>query len=253
MKASGNTILLTGGSSGIGRALAQRWHDAGNSVIITGRRRDMLAETAKGRPGIKICELDVADAATLDARLGEILASNPAINVLVNNAGVYSAENPRRRRDLKPAEQMVETNLLAPIRITNALIDHLSAQANAAIVNVSSGIGFVPYPAAPTYSATKAALHSYTAALRPLLKGKVEVIEIIPPQVQTELTPGQSQDPNSMPLYDFADEVMTLLHHEDDSSPAEICVERVRQFRDAERAGRFDEILDMMARYTPDH
>ncbi|MET0747493.1 MAG: SDR family NAD(P)-dependent oxidoreductase [Rhizobium sp.] len=251
MKASGNTILVTGGGSGIGRALAQRWNDAGNRVIVTGRRRDMLNETAAGRAGIFVHELDINDAEAIEAAVGEIVAAYPELNVLVNNAGTYNGENPRRKRDLANAERMIVTNVLGPIRMTNALIDHLSVQKHAAIINVSSGTAFVPYPASPTYSASKAAIHSYTAAIRPLLKGRVEVIEIVPPQVQTELTPGQSQDPHSMPLGAFADEVMTLLHGSGDQSPEEICVERVRSFRDAERTGHFDELLAMMFEYTP--
>jgi len=252
MKISGNTILVTGGGSGIGRALAKRWHDAGNRVIVTGRRRDMLEETAHGRAGIFIHELDISDANAIETAAGEIVATYPDLNVLVNNAGTYNGENPRRRRDLADAERMIVTNVLGPIRMTNALIDHLSAQNDASIINVSSGTAFVPYPASPTYSASKAAIHSYTAAIRPLLKGCVEVIEIVPPQVQTELTPGQSQDPNSMPLDAFADEVIALLHGDGDHSPAEVCVERVRYFRNAERAGQFDEVLAMMVEYTPE-
>jgi len=251
MKASGNTILITGGGSGIGRALAHRWHDAGNRVIVTGRRRDMLEETAAGREGIFVHEFDIADAEAIEAAAAAILATHPGLNVLVNNAGTYNGENPRHKRDLGDAKRMIVTNVLGPICLTNALIDHLSMQADAAIVNVSSGTAFVPYPASPTYSASKAALHSYTVAIRPLLEGRVEVIEIVPPQVQTELTPGQSQDPNSMPLDAFADEVMTLLHGSGDRSPAEICVERVRDFRNAERSGSFDALLAMMVEYTP--
>ncbi|WP_283196347.1 SDR family NAD(P)-dependent oxidoreductase [Rhizobium sp. AN80A] len=250
MKESGNTILVTGGGSGIGRALAQRWHDAGNQVIVTGRRRDMLEETIRGRHDMVLRELDIDEPDAIEIACGEITASFPDLNVLVNNAGIYSAENPRRKRDLKDAESMIVTNVLGPIRLTNALIDHLAARKDAAILNISSGTAFVPYPASPTYSATKAAIHSYTAAIRPLLKGRVEVIEIVPPQVQTELTPGQSEDPNSMPLAEFADEVMALLHGTS-PSPAEVCVERVRMFRNAEREGRFDDVLDMMVQYTP--
>lgn len=249
MNLSGNTILVTGGGSGIGRALAHRWHDAGNRVIVVGRTRESLDETAEGRPGIFAHVLDISDAGAIDAAVAEIVTAYPDLNVLVNNAGVYKAESPTRKRDLADAERMVAINLLGPIRMINALIDHLAGQKDAAIVNVSSGTGFVPYPASPTYSATKAAVHSYTAAIRPLLEGRVEVIEIVPPQVQTELTPGQSEDPNSMPLKAFADEAMALLHA--DPSPAEVCVERVREFRDAERTGRFDELLAMMAEYSP--
>lgn len=248
MKSTGNTILITGGGSGIGQALAHRWHDAGNHVIITGRRQQALDESIAGRERMTAYVLDVTVANEVEAFAQRVVAEHPQLNVLLNNAGVYSAEKITSRRDLSDAERMIETNILGPIRVTNALIDHLSAQADAVLINVSSGLAFVPYPAAPTYSATKAAMHSYTAAIRPLLEGKVEVIEIVPPQVQTELTPGQSKDPNSMPLDAFADEVMALLHAAE--TPAEVCVENVRYFREAEAKGQFDEALQMLAKHS---
>ncbi|WP_345780256.1 SDR family oxidoreductase [Xanthomonas prunicola] len=193
-------------------------------------------------------ELDIADPHAVAAFVRDLLDAFPDFNVLVNNAGAYAGEDPRRKRNLADAERMIVTNVLGPIRLTDALIEHLRTQPDAAILNVSSGTAFVPYPAAPTYSASKAGLHSYTAALRPLLQGRVEVIEIVPPQVQTELTPGQSQDPNPMPLDTFADEVLALLHPDPESarSPAEVCVSRVRPFRDAERHGQCEATLAMM-------
>lgn len=248
MKQSGNTILVTGGGSGIGQALAQRWHDAGNHVIVTGRRAAPLQETIAGRARMAAYVLDVTDQMAVDAFVATLLAEHPGLNVLVNNAGIYHAEKIDARRDLAGAEDMVATNVLGPIRVTNALIAHLGAQPDAALINVSSGLAFVPYPAAPTYSATKAALHAYTAALRPLLAGRVEVIEIVPPQVQTELSPGQSNDPHSMPLDAFADEVMALLHAA--QTPPEVCVEGVRYFREAEAKGQFDAALQMLAQYS---
>ena len=248
MEHTGNTILVTGGGSGIGQALAHRWHDAGNHVIVTGRRQQALDETIAGRARMSAYVLDVTDDAAVEAFVRQVCAEHPHLNILVNNAGVFSAEKVTARRDIANAQQMLATNVLGPIRMTNALIEHLSTQPGAAIINVSSGLAFVPYPAAPTYSATKAAIHSYTAALRPLLAGKVEVIEIVPPQVQTELTPGQSQDPNSMPLDAFADEVMALLHAS--PTPAEVCVERVRYFREAEAKGQFDEALRMLVQFS---
>jgi len=241
-------MLVTGGGSGIGQALAHRWHDAGNHVIITGRRGQVLRDAVAGRARMAYYVLDVTSAQDVDAFARTVVAEHPQLNVLVNNAGVYSAEKMTSARALSDAEQMIQTNVLGPIRMTNALIDHLRAQADAAIINVSSGLAFVPFPAAPTYSATKAAIHSYTAAMRPLLKDKVEVIEIVPPQVRTELTPGQSTDPNSMPLDAFADEVMALLHAQ--VTPAEVCVEGVRYFREAEATGKFDEALQMLAQYS---
>ncbi len=248
MKQTGNTILVTGGGSGIGQALAHRWHDAGNHVIVTGRRRQVLDDAIAGRERMSAYTLDVTAAAGVETFVSQLLAEYPALNVLVNNAGVFNPERIACSRDLADAERMIATNVLGPIRMTNALIDHLRVQEDAAIINVSSGLAFVPYPASPTYSASKAAIHSYTVAMRSLLKDKVEVIEIVPPQVQTELSPGQSTDPNSMPLDAFANEVMALLHVA--QTPAEVCVERVRYFRDAEAKGHFDEALRMLAQYS---
>lgn len=248
MKSTGNTFLITGGGTGIGLALAQRWHDMGNHVIITGRRQQVLQDAVAGRERMTAYALDVTAPDAVDRFVQQVIADHPAINILVNNAGIFSAEKVTTRRDIRDAERMIETNIVGPMRLTNAMIDHLSGQPNAALINVSSGLAFVPFPAAPTYSATKAALHAWTAAIRPLLKDKVEVIEIVPPQVQTELTPGQSQDANSMPLDAFADEVIALLHAT--PTPAEVCVERVRYFREAEAKGQFDEALQMLAQYS---
>ncbi|WP_145574497.1 SDR family oxidoreductase [Yersinia mollaretii] len=241
MKNTGNTILITGGGSGIGQALAHRWHDAGNYIIITGRRQQILNDAIAGREHMAAYVLDVTDADMVEAFVLQVTTEHPQLNILVNNAGFFSYEKVTSRRDITDAEQMVETNILGPIRMTNAFIDHLSAQADAVIINVSSDLAFVPYPASPTYSATKAAIHSYTTAIRPLLKGKIEVIEIVPPQVQTVRLPGKPRDPNCMPLDAFADEVIALLHAENTLS--EVCVERVRYFREAEANGQFDEAL----------
>ena len=248
MKSTGNTFLITGGGTGIGLALAQRWHDRGNHVIITGRRQQVLQDAVAGRERMTAYALDVTAPDAVDRFVQQVIADHPDINILVNNAGIFSAEKVTTRRDISDAERMIETNIVGPMRLTNAMIDHLSGQPNAALINVSSGLAFVPFPAAPTYSATKAALHAWTAAIRPLLKDKVEVIEIVPPQVQTELTPGQSQDANSMPLDAFADQVIALLHAT--PTPAEVCVERVRYFREAEAKGQFDEALQMLAQYS---
>lgn len=244
MKSSGNVILITGGGSGIGAALAQRFHDIGNDVIIAGRRREALENVAEGRPRITTRVLDVDSAADIERFAREIVNENPRLNVLINNAGIMRFETMDRRRALEDAEATVTTNLLGPIRLTNALVEHLRTQPGSAIVNVSSGLAFVPLVAAPTYSATKAAIHSYTVALRQALHGKVEVIELVPPAVQTELTPGQSTRPGYQPLNEFIDEVMEQISRE--PTPPEILVERVRFQRFAEREGQFDERLVAM-------
>lgn len=249
MKTTGNTILVTGGGSGIGGGLAQRWHDAGNTVIVAGRRQDALDRAIAGRERMHALTLDVTDAAAIERFAARVLAEHPALNVLVNNAGVMRIEPTDRRRDLAAAEETVAANLLGPIRLTNALIDHLSGQPDAAIVTVTSGLAYVPLVDAAVYSATKAAIHSWTVSLRDALSGRVEVIELAPPGVQTDLTPGQAHRPGYMPLSEFIDEVMALFAQA--PTPSDILVERVRPLRHAERDGRFDETfrqLNEMAR-----
>lgn len=254
MKQSGNTILVTGGGSGIGAALARRFHDAGNTVIVAGRRRDALEAVCAGHPNMHAMELDVESAPAIDDFARRVLAAHPGLNVLFNNAGIMRFEAIGQKRDLADAEATITTNLLGPIRLTDALIDHLARQRDAAIVNVTSGLAFVPLLTTPTYNATKAAMHSYTVSLREVLKGRVEVIELAPPAVQTGLTPGQESRPGYLPLADFVDEVMALFAQE--PTPPEILVERVRFLRDAEAQGRFDATLaqlnDMAARARQD-
>lgn len=244
MKTNGNTILITGGGSGIGRELAWRFHALGNTIIVAGRRSETLEETIAGRDRMHATRLDINDPRSITEFARRVTAEHPELNVLVNNAGIMRREDLTRGRDLGDAEKTIATNLLGPIRLTNALIDHLSARPGAAIVNVSSGLAFVPLCHAPTYSATKAAIHSYTVSLRAQLRDRIEVIEIAPPAVQTELTPGQSTREGYMPLGEFADEVMTLFQQQ--PTPEEILVERVRFLRWAEREGRFDDMVDML-------
>ncbi len=238
MQQTGNTILITGGGSGIGEALAQRFHDLGNVVIIAGRRRATLEGAIAGRANMHAIELSVESAEGVADFAKRLLAAHPAVNVLVNNAGMMRFEALDRSRDLADAEATIDTNLLGPIRLTNALIDHLVTQPGATIVNVTSGLAFVPLVTTPTYNATKAALHSYTLTLRDVLKDRVEVIELAPPAVQTGLTPGQETRPGYQPLGEFADEVMALFAQQ--PTPREILVERVRFLRSAEADNRFD-------------
>ena len=245
MKTSGNIILVTGGGSGIGRALAQRWHDAGNTVVVAGRRLEALEETIAGKERMEARVLDVESQDDVSAFVRDLLADHPGLNVLVNNAGIMRYEDITAHRDLADAEATIATNLVAPIRLIDALVDHLVATPDSAIVNVTSGLAFVPLPKAATYSATKAAMHSYTIALRKMLAGKVEVIELAPPAVQTDLTPGQATREGYQPLDEFADEVMTLFAEM--PTPPEILVERVKFLRFAERDGKLDEALTMLA------
>jgi len=243
MNLSGNTILITGGGSGIGRGLAEAFHALGNLVIIAGRRRQALDETTAANPGMASYVLDVQYPATIRAFAEQITAEFPALNVLVNNAGVMRVEKILdQQADLADAETIVTTNLLAPIRLTAALLPHLRKQAASAIMNVSSGLAFVPLSPTPTYCATKAAIHSYTQSLRYQLKGTTtEVLELIPPYVATDLMDGAS-DPRAMPLDQFLAEVMSILKTV--PTPAEICVENVKRLRFAAEQGHYEAIFN---------
>ena len=246
MKPSGNTILITGGGSGIGRGLAEAFHAAGNDVIIAGRREEPLAEVVKANPGMSGARLDVTDGAAITSFVGEIIDKHPSLNVLINNAGVMKVEDVLAEPfDLLVPEATIASNLLGPIRLIGALLPHLRRQSSPAIINVSSGLAFVPLAATPTYSATKAALHSYTQSLRFLLRDTaVEVIELAPPMVATDLMPGQRANPRAMPLEDFLRESMSLLTT--DGSTTEVLVERVKMFSDAENKTAHGKVFAMI-------
>ncbi|WP_443970606.1 SDR family oxidoreductase [Sphingobium sp. CR28] len=247
MKTTGNTILITGGGSGIGSELAQRFHDMGNSVIVAGRTRASLEETISGRANMHALTFDASTPESIDAFAAEAVSRFPAINVLFNNAGIMEREDLTTRGSTDIAERTLVTNLLGPIRLTNALIDHLNGQDDAAIVNTTSGLAFVPMKATPSYSASKAALHSWTISLREQLRGKVEVIELAPPAVRTELTPGQSTREGYMPLDDYASEVMGLFQQV--PTPEEVLVKNVHFLRFAERENRFEQALAMTSAF----
>ena len=247
MQTNGNTILITGGGSGIGRELAHKWHDLDNTVIVAGRTQASLDETAAGHANIHTMIVDVGDADDLARFAKKVVEVHPAINVLVNNAGIMRFEDITEERELGDAEATIATNLLGPIRLIDGLIEHLKAQENAAIINVTSGLAFVPMPRTATYSATKAAMHSYTVSLRAKLEGKIEVIELAPPAVQTELTPGQSTRQGYMPLDQFIEETMLGFTVED--TPQEVLTQNVLFLRNAEAEGRFDKALKMTSKF----
>jgi uncharacterized oxidoreductase len=232
MNITGNTILITGGGSGIGRAPAEALHARGNKVIITGRRESVLADVAAANPGMAFATLDVADPAAMRAFAARVVKDHPALNVLLNNAGVMKVEDVLAEPfDLDTVEETIATNLLGPIRMTAALLPHLRAQSAATIMTVSSGLAFIPLAATPTYSATKAAIHSWSESLRHQLAGtSVEVLELAPPAVATDLMPGHAQNPNSMPLADYTAEVIGLIERRD-TPRGEILVERVKPLR----------------------
>ena len=151
MKTTQNTSLMTGGGTGIGEALAHRFHDLGNTVIIAGRRMETLTKAIGDRPRMHALTLDMDDPANVAAFAEKLVKDFPEVNVLINNAGIMRMESGLDKyRDLSDAEASVTSNLLGPIRLTNALVEHLTRQPDAAIVNVSSGLAFVPLVIAPT-------------------------------------------------------------------------------------------------------
>lgn len=238
MKTTGNTILITGGGSGIGRALAEAFHRQGNQVVIAGRRRDALDAVVAANPGMQATVLDIEDGASIPGFAADLIQRFPALNVVLHNAGIMRPEQ-LREGGLDTAEHTIATNLLGPIRLNDALLPHLLAQPAATIMTVSSGLAFLPLAATPTYSATKAAIHSYTLSLRHQLKGSsVEVLELAPPYVQTELMgEQQASDPRAMPLAEFIEEVMAIIAAGPEHG--EILVERVKPLRNAEANGNF--------------
>jgi uncharacterized oxidoreductase len=229
MKLTGNTIFITGGGSGIGRGLAEALHKLGNQVIISGRRGNVLDEVTKANQGMDSIELNVEDPKSIQAAAGTLIAKYPKLNVVINNAGIMKPDGVQGAVDDAVVSSIVTTNLLGPIRMTSALIEHLKAQPEAAVAYVTSGLAFTPLAITATYNATKAAIHSYVLSQRYLLrKTSVKVLEIAPPYVQTELMGSQqASDPRAMPLQEYIDETMALLG----TDAEEILVEKVMPLR----------------------
>lgn len=246
MNITGNTILITGGGSGIGRALAEALHARGNRIIITGRRESVLAETAAANPGMAYAALDMADSAAVLAFAARVVQDHPALNVIINNAGIMKVEDVTAEPfDFAIVEETIATNLVGPITLTAALLPHLRTRPAATVMTVSSGLAFIPLAATPTYSATKAAIHSWSQSLRrQLADTSVDVLELAPPAVATDLMPGHARNPNSMPLADYTAEVISLIER-GDTSRGEILVERVKPLRFAEANG-YEAVFDML-------
>jgi uncharacterized oxidoreductase len=227
MKMHGNTILITGGGSGIGRGLAEAFHQRGNQVIVTGRHRQRLEALCQAHPGMVPVELDVRDPAAVRRGTAQIAADYPALNVLVNNAGIMELDDPAGPVDEEMLLATVTTNLGGPIHMSGALVEHLRTQSDAVIINVTSILAFVPLVPTAAYSATKAALHSYTLSQRYTLRSAgIRVIELIPPWVRTELL-NSLEEQRAMPLAEFIGATMIELATDAD----EILVGQARRMR----------------------
>ncbi|RLQ04665.1 SDR family NAD(P)-dependent oxidoreductase [Micromonospora sp. BL1] len=243
MNISGNTIFIPGATSGIGLALALALRERGNTVIVGGRRTELLDEIAAANPGLDTVTIDTAAPASIAAAADRVLAKHPDLNVLVTMAGVMRIEDWRSPGTfLASAEEVVTTNVLGPIRLIAAFVEHLRRRGNATIVTVSSGLAFVPLRVTPSYNASKAAVHMLSESIRLNLAGTgVRVLELVPPAVRTELLPGHESNEVAMPLDEFVAEVMALLEAQPDAT--EIQVERVKFLRHAEARGDYDEVV----------
>jgi uncharacterized oxidoreductase len=226
MNLTGNTIFITGGGSGIGRALAEALHNRGNKVVIAGRRKGHLDAVVKATPGIEAIELDIADPAGIKTAAKKLIREHPDLNVLINNAGIMEPDHAAGVIDDKLLLSTVTTNLLGPIRLTSALVDQLKSRRGVILYNTSV-LAFVPLALTAVYSATKAALHSYALSQRFLLRDSgVRVLEIAPPWVRTELMNSQEAT-QAMPLDRFIAETLDVLGTDVD----EILVEAAKPLR----------------------
>ena len=219
MQISNNTILITGGTSGIGLAFAEQFMAAGSKVIICGRREERLKALCEKHPGLITRAADVSKAADREALTAWVLQNHPEVNVLMNNAGVQLFANMTRPVDLERIYNEIETNVVAPIHLTSLFAEHLSTKPDATIINISSGLAFAPLAFMPVYCATKAAVHSLTLSLRHQLKHTpVKVFEIIPPSVDTELGHDRREDKTQshggLPIADFIAEAMEALKND---------------------------------------
>ena len=233
MQINDHTVLVVGGTSGIGRGLAQRFADAGSTVVVGGR-------DPQPQDGLDTVRIDVTDPESVRRARDEVLAAHPDLDVVVTMSGVMLTEDLRDPAHVTAAETTIATNLLGTIRVVDAFTPHLLARGSGTVLTVSSGIAFLPFPLMPSYGASKAGVHAYTEALRAQLAGTgVEVVELVPPAVATA---GQERvNPAALPLDAYLDEVVALLSAE--PTPQEVLVEGVRMHRWAERDGTYAELV----------
>lgn len=250
MDISGNTIVIPGATSGIGLALALRFKAMGNTVIIGGRRTELL-EQLKAEHGFDTVRIDITSLESINSAAAEVIQKYPDLNVLVAMAGIMRIEHWTKPAEfLQTAEETVTTNLLGPIRLIAAFIQHLQTRPDATVMTVSSGLAFAPLGATPSYNASKAAIHMLSESIRlQYADTSVKVLELEPPSVKTDLLPGQKESDFAMPLDEFADEVFEILQSQPDVK--EIQVERVKFLRYGEVRGDYDQVVEILNHADP--
>jgi uncharacterized oxidoreductase len=249
MRIDTNTIFIPGATSGIGLALALALRDRGNTVIVGGRRTELLARIGTEH-GLDTVRIDTADPASITAAAAQVIERHPELDVVVTMAGIMQIEDWPGGDFLATAEATVTTNLLGPIRLIHAFLPHLLTRPAATLMTVSSGLAFTPLRITPTYNATKAAIHMLSESLRlQLAETSVAVLELEPPSVATDLMPGQKESPFAMPLEDFVAEVIALIESQPDAK--EIQVENVKFLRYGEARGDYDQVVATLNHLDP--
>jgi uncharacterized oxidoreductase len=248
---SGNTVFIPGATSGIGLALALALRARGNTVIVGGRRVELLDRIAEEHPGIGTVRIDTADPASIDAAARQVLTTHPDLNVLITMAGIMRFEDWHQPESfLTTAEAVITTNLLGTVRLIAAFVEHLRTRPDATIMTVTSGLAFVPLKVTPSYNASKAAIHMLTESLRlQLADTTVNVVELVPPAVRTALVPGQETSEFAVPLDEYVDEVVKLLEAQPDAD--EILVERVKFFRHSTARGEYAQVVAFLNEHDP--
>lgn len=251
MNITDNTVFIPGATSGIGLELALALQKRGNTVIVGGRRVELLDRIAAEHPGLDTVQIDTTDPVSIELAAKEVLTRHPDLNVLVPMAGIMRAEDWHRPASfLESAEATVTTNVLGPIRLIAAFIEHLQGRPDATILTVSSGLAFAPLAVTPSYNASKAAIHLLSESIRlQLADTSVRVIELVPPAVRTALMPGQQESEVAMPLGEFVAETVALLESQPDTK--EIQVERVKFLRYGEVRGDYDQVVEVLNASDP--
>ncbi len=245
MNITGNTIFIPGGTSGLGLGLALRFQAEGNTVIVAGRRKQLLEQIAIDHPGLETFVIDTQDADSIRSTAQAVQEKFPSTNVLITMAGIMLPEDYHTGDFLAVAESTVTTNLLGPIRLIAAFTEFLAGQPDATIMTVSSGLAFVPLPFTPTYNATKAAIQLLSEGIRvQLADTSITVMELVPPAVRTSLM-GQENAENAMPVDEFLSQVMEIIRTQPDAK--EILVETVKFLRFAEARGDYDKVLGLLS------